>query len=216
MATFALWSLPLGFALLLGAFLTSSLWLEIAAGCLLLSATALYTAQILTTWLRAGSPGSAATDHLLIGAVFLLLTIGSGLAMAANYLKSPPLLAIGSLHLVAYTHLAFIGFVTQAIYGGLSCFVPDLLATSRVKNSAKREVYRAQLDGIMNRWRTLQLAGMSLGTMALCVLASLTWSLPLSSPYVHDTVWIAAGLLVASLTLFAAKLAWAVGLEPSS
>jgi hypothetical protein len=68
----------------------------------------------------------------------------------------------------------------------------------------------------MNRWRTLQLAGMSLGTMALCVLASLTWSLPLSSPYVHDTVWIAAGLLVASLTLFAAKLAWAVGLEPSS
>jgi hypothetical protein len=39
--------------------------------------------------------------------------------------------------------------------------------------------------------------------------------MPLSSPYVQSTVWIAAGLLLASLTLFAAKLAWAVGLRPS-
>jgi len=67
----------------------------------------------------------------------------------------------------------------------------------------------------MNRWRTVQLAGMSLGTMALSVLASLTWSQPLGSLGVQSTVWIAAGLLLASLTLFAAKLAWAVGLRPS-
>jgi hypothetical protein len=56
---------------------------------------------------------------------------------------------------------------------------------------------------------------MSLGTMALCVLASLTWNLPLSSSYVQGTVWIATGLMVSSLTLFAAKLAWVVGLRPS-
>jgi hypothetical protein len=51
--------------------------------------------------------------------------------------------------------------------------------------------------------------------MALSVLAALTWSMPLGSLYVQTTVWVAAGLLLASLTLFTAKLAWAVGLRPS-
>jgi hypothetical protein len=117
--------------------------------------------------------------------------------------------------MVAYTHLAFIGFFTQVICGGLSYFIPELLAATRVPNHAKREIYRAQLDGIMNRWRTVQIAGLSLGAMALCVLAALTWSLPLGSAYVQSSVWIAVGLLVASLALFAAKLTWAVGLRPS-
>jgi hypothetical protein len=135
--------------------------------------------------------------------------------MSANYLRNPPFLPIGSLHLVAYTHLAFIGFLTQMICGGLSYVVPELLAATRVRNHAKRELYRSQLDEIMNRWRTVQLAGLSLGTIALSVLASLTWSVPLGSPYVQSSVWIASGLLLASLTLFAAKLAWALGLRPS-
>ena len=165
--------------------------------------------------MKAGSPGTAATDHLLIGAIFLLLATATGLAMGANYLRSPPFLPIGSLHLVAYTHLAFIGFLTQVICGGLSYVVPDLLTTTRVQNHAKREVYRAQLDGIMNRWRAVQLTGLSLGTIALSVLASLTWTVPLGSPYVQTSVWVAARLLLASLVLFAAKLAWAVGLRPS-
>ena len=125
------------------------------------------------------------------------------------------MMPIGSLHLVAYTHLAFIGFVTQGICGALSSYVPYVLTVTRVDNTAKRELYRAELEGIMNRWRTVQLAGLSLGTMALSVLAALTWSMPLGSLYVQITVWVAAGLLLASLTLFTAKLAWAVGLRPS-
>jgi hypothetical protein len=151
----------------------------------------------------------------LIGEFFLLLATATGLAMGANYLRNPPFLPIGSLHLVAYTHLAFVGFFTQVTCGALSFFVPDVLAATRVPNQVKRDAYRAQLDGIMNRWRTVQLAGLSLGTIALSVLASLTWSVPLGSPYVQTSVWIAAGLLLASLTLFAAKLAWAVGFRPS-
>jgi len=135
--------------------------------------------------------------------------------MAGNYLTNPPFLPIGSLHLMAYTHLAFIGFFTQVTCGCLSYFVPDLLAADRVQNTARRDVYRAQLDAIMDRWRGVQLTGMSLGTMALCLLASLTWSIPLASAYVQGAAWIASGLLVISLTLFAAKLAWAVGLRPS-
>ena len=212
---YALWSLPVGFAVLLGAFLMSALWVEIAVGCLLVAGIGLCTVHLIRTWLGAGSPGTAATDHLLIGAFFLVLASAAGLAMGANYLTTPPLLPIGSLHLVAYTHLAFIGFVTHVIFGCLSYVVPDLLAVARIQNHAKQEVYRGQLEAIMNRWRTVQLAGTSLGTMALSVLASLTWSQPLGSLGVQSTVWIAAGLLLASLTLFAAKLAWAVGLRPS-
>jgi hypothetical protein len=193
----------------------AAVWLQIAVGCLLIAAIALCIFQFVGSWLKAGSPGTAAIDHLLIGAFFLLLATATGLAMSANYLRSPPFLPIGSLHLVAYTHLAFIGFFTQVICGGLSYVVPELLAATRVQNHAKRELYRTQLDEIMNRWRTVQLAGLSLGTIALSVLASLTWSVPLGSPYVQSSVWIAAGLLLASLTLFAAKLAWAVGLRPS-
>jgi hypothetical protein len=193
----------------------SIVWLQIAVGCLLLFSIALYGFQMVAAWLKAGSPGTAAADHLLIGVFFLLLTTAAGLAMSANYLRNPPFLPIGSLHLVAYTHLAFVGFFTQMICGALSFFVPDILAAARVPNHAKRDMYRAQLDRIMNRWRTAQLAGLGLGTMALSILASLTWSVPLGSPYVQTSVWIAVGLLLTSLGLFAAKLAWAVGLRPS-
>lgn len=212
---FALWVLPAGFAVLLGAFLLSAVWLQIAVGCLLFASITLCTVQLVATWLKAGSPGTAATDHLLIGAIFLLLATATGLAMEANYLRSPPFLPIGSLHLVAYTHLAFIGFLTQVICGGLSYVVPDLLTATRVRNPAKREVYHAELDGIMNRWRAVQLTGLSFGTIALSMLASLTWTVPLGSPYVQISLWIAAALLLASLALFAAKLAWAVGLRPA-
>jgi hypothetical protein len=215
MTKFALWSLPLGFALLLVAFLMSAIWLQIVVGCLLIASIGFYTFQLLTTWLKAGSPGTAASDHLLIGAFFLVLTIATGLAMSANYVQNPPLLPIGSLHLVAYTHLAFIGFITQVICGSLSFFVPQLLSTTRVQNHAKQEVYRTQLDAIMNRWRWGQLAGLSLGTMALCVLASLTWSVPLGSAYVQISMWTAVTLLVLSLALFVAKLSWAIGLRPT-
>ncbi len=211
----ALWVLPAGFALLLGAFLTSSLWLEIGVGSLLLASIALCSFPLAVTWIKAGSQGTAATDHLLSGVFFLLLATAAGLVMAGNYLSNPPFLPIGSLHLIAYTHLAFIGFFTQVTCGCLSYVVPTLLAVGRVQNTAKREVYRAQLEAIMDRWRGVHLTGMSLGVMALCVLASLTWSMPLGSPYVQGAVWTAAALLVISLALFAAKLAWAVGLRPS-
>jgi hypothetical protein len=215
MVRVALWVLPAGFGALLAGFLLSAVWLQLAVGWLLLASIALCIFHLVTIWLKAGSPGTAATDHLLMGSFFLLLATLAGLAMGANYLSDPPFLPIGSLHMVAYTHLAFIGFLMQIICGGLSYLVPELLSATRVQNDAKRDMYRAQLDQIMNRWRTIQLAGLSLGTIALSALASLTWNVPLGSSYVQSSLWIAAGLLLASLTLFAAKLGWAVGMRPS-
>ena len=215
MARFALWVLPAGFAVLLAGFLTSTLWLQLAVGWLLLTSTAFVLFHLVTMWINAGSHGTAATDHLLIGAFFLLVATATGLAMGANYLSNPPFLPIGSVHLVAYTHLAFIGFLTQMICGGLSYLVPDLLTTTRVQNHSRQQAYRMQLDAIMNRWRAVQLAGLSFGTIALSVLASLTWIVPLGSASVQITAWIATGLLFASLTLFAVKLARAVSLQPA-
>jgi hypothetical protein len=211
----ALRSLAIGFAILLAGFLTSFLWLEIVVGGLIITTVGLCTYNLIMTWVRSGLPGNAASDHLLIGIFFLLLATITSLAMAANYLPNPPLLPIGSLHLVAYTHLAFIGFMFQSVCGALSYGVPLLLAITRVPNTKKRETYRAQLDGIMNQWRTVQLGSMSFGTIGLSALAALTWSQSLGSLYVQTVVWTTAGLLLLSLALFSAKLAWAVGLQPS-
>jgi hypothetical protein len=210
-----LWSLPVAFAVLVGGFITSSLVLEIAVGCLLVAAIGFCVYTLTAVWMKSRLPGNAATDHFLIGIFFLLLAAAAGVAMATNYLRNPPFLPIGSLHVVAYTHLAFIGFMMQVVCGSLSLYVPAILTVTRVPNTKKRPAYRAQLDNVMNRWRTAQLTGMSLGTMALAVVASLTWSLPLGSPYVQGTAWFASALLIGSLTLFAVKLAWAVGLRPS-
>ncbi len=212
---FALGFIPVGFAGLLGGFVTSSLWFELAVGALLAIAIGMCTVHLIGSWVRSGSSGNAASDHLLIGIFFLLLATITGIAMGANYLPAQPLLPIGSLHLAAYTHLAFIGFMVQSMCGALSYAVPVILAGNRVPNQKKRELYRGQLDAIMNRWRTVQLGALSLGTMGLAVVAALIWSVPLSSPYVHGAVWLTAGLLLGSLTLFAAKLAWAVGLQPA-
>ena len=214
-ARLAIWSLPIGFAVLLAGFVTSSVSFEIAVGSVLLLGVGICTFNLIITWVRSGLPGNAASDHLLIGVFFLLLATFTGLAMGANYLQNPPFLPIGSLHLVAYTHLAFIGFMVQSTCGALSYSLPIVLALSRVPNSKKREPYRAQLEAIMNRWRTVQLGAMSFGTMGLLVLATLTWSLSLGSLYVQGAVWITAGLLLLSLALFTAKLAWAVGLHPT-
>jgi hypothetical protein len=211
----ALWSLPVAFAVLLTGFMTSSLLLEIAMGCLLVVVIGFCAYTLTAAWIRSRLPGNAASDHLLIGISFLLLAAAAGVAMGTNYLRNPPFLPIGSLHVVAYTHLAFIGCMMQVVCGSLSFYVPSILTVTRVPNTKKRDAYRAQLDNVMNRWRAAQLTGMSVGTMALAVLASLTWSLPLGSPYVQATAWFASGLLIGSLTLFAVKLAWAVGLRPS-
>jgi len=216
LARFALGFVALGLAALIAGFVTSSLRMELAVGFFLVIAIGMCAFNLLNTWIKSGSSGNAASDHLLIGVFFLLLATITGLAMGANYLPSPPLLPIGSLHLVAYTHLAFIGFMVQIICGGLSYAIPVLLASSRVPNPKRRELYREQLETIMNSWRAVQLGTMSFGTMGLVALAALTWNLPLSSPYVHSAVWIATGLLVGSLALFTAKLAWALWLQPAA
>ena len=206
--------MPLGVALLIGGFMNSSLWIEIAAGIVLFIGGCLYAANLIRTWLASTHEGSAAADHLMLGTFFLLLTIVFGILVSVNSLSTPPVMPYGTLHLIAYTHMTLVGFVMNTIMGALSHLIPVTLAVSRVPSHKKRGAYLAHLTAIMDRWRTVQIAGLSLGTMGLALLASLTWNVPLSSPYVQLTAWACFLLLLSSLILFSVKLAVVVSMPP--
>lgn len=205
----------LGVAVLIGGFLTSSLPIELAAGGLLLIGTSLYAANLFKTWLASTQKGSAASDHLLLGTFFLLFTVILGILVAANSLSTPPLMPYGTLHLVAYTHMALVGFVVNTIMGALSHLLPVALAVSRVPSNKKRGPYLDRLSAIMDRWRTVQIGGLSLGTMGLALLASLTWNVPLASLSIQITLWICFALLLGSLVVFSAKLSYVLTTRPS-
>jgi cbb3-type cytochrome oxidase subunit 1 len=206
--------LPLGVAVLIGGFLNSSVRIQIAAGLILFVGATLYAINMFGTWLASGQKGNAASDHLLISTFFLQLTIALGILVGANSLSDPPYLPYGTLHLVAYTHLTLVGFVLQTILGALSHLVPITLAVSRVESNKKRGPYLEQLTTIIDRWRAVQLGGLSLGTMGLGVVASLTWSLPLTSSYIQAATWVCFGLLLGSLTLFCVKLTAVLNTQP--
>jgi hypothetical protein len=207
--------MPVGVALLIGGFLNSSVLVEMAAGAIMLIGALLYATNLLKTWMHSTHTGSAASDHLLIGTFFLLFTIILGILVAANSLSTPPLMPYGTLHLVAYTHMALLGFVVNTIMGALSHLIPITLAVRRVSSNKKRGPYLDQLTAIMNRWRTVQIGGLSLGTMGLALLASLTWNLPLASLPIQITLWACFALLLGSLVLFSAKLTRALTAQPS-
>jgi len=208
--------LPIGFIILVGGFITSSLYLELVIGGLLVLSIGLYSYNLLRTWVHSRHPGNAASDHLLAATFFLVLMMIMGVLVGANVLPQPPALPFGSLHLSAYTHMALIGFILQTVLAALSYGLPELVATSRITSQKRQRPYQDQLAVIMNRWRAVQLTGLSLGTMGFGVLAAMTWNFPLGSRSLQIATWVTVGLLLSSLTLFTAKLAWALGVRPSN
>jgi hypothetical protein len=204
----------LGIAALIGGFLNVSVTIQLAAGGLLFAGGALYTVNLFRTWMGSPHNGNAASDHLLIGVFFLLFTIVLGILVGVNSLSSPPVMPFGTLHLIAYTHMALLGFILQTSMGVLSHLIPVTLAASRVPNSKKRGPYLDWLTTIMDRWRTIQVGGLSLGTMGLGILASLTWNVPLGSMYIRMMTWACFGLLLSSLILFSVKLVLLLNLQP--
>jgi hypothetical protein len=215
LARFVMVALPAGFAILIGGFITSSLHLELAVGGLLILSIGLYAYNLLRTWIGSGHPGNAASDHFLIATFFLVLMMVMGVLVGANFLPQLPVLPFGSLHLAAYTHMALIGFMLQTVIGALSYGIPEILAASRIASRKKQGPYRDQLAAIMDRWRAVQLIGLSLGTMGFGLLAAMTWNFPLSALSIQIATWVTACLLLGSLTVFTAKLAWAFGVTPS-
>ncbi len=207
--------LPASSAGLITGFVLSSVPIQLAAGSVLLVALTLCGINLLRTWIQAGQPGSAATDHLLTAVTLLLIMTCIGLAVGINVLSTPPAMPYGTLHLVAYTHTAFLGFLLQSMVGGLSFALPSLLVVSRIANQKKRGPYREELERIMNRWRAAQVATVSFGCLGLVLVASLTWNLPLSSPWIQTGTWVSLGLLLLHLTMVTVKIAQATGAQPS-
>jgi len=202
--TFAL--LPLGFLALLAGFLLTNLWVQIAGGALMLIGALCYSYNLVRTWQDAGRLRKPASDLCLIATFFLIITILCGMLVSINVLQTPPFVPFGSLHLAAYTHLAFLGFMLLSLLGALTDVLPNLLAEDRATSNKKRGPYEAALTGIIGRWSVVQLWTLSVGTMSMAVAAALVWQYPLNSWPVKAAAWAGALMLFTGLALFATKL----------
>jgi hypothetical protein len=208
--------LPAGILLLIAGFLLGRVWVQIAAGAALLAGVVLYAANILLTWIGAGRPRRVASDHFLLATVQLVLGVAAGILVSVNALWDPPAVPFGALHLMAYTHLALVGFVFQTVAGALSHLLPIMFAVARVASNKKRGAYLAELTAIVERWRPLQLWALNLGTVGLALTAALVWQLPLAAPEVTAASWASGGLLLLGLGLLAGKVVLVVGRRPPS
>ncbi|WHZ25984.1 MAG: hypothetical protein OJF51_000779 [Nitrospira sp.] len=206
--------IPIGVAVLIGGFLNSSVPIELAAASILFLGGMLWAGTLFRTWLSSTHTESAASDHLFVSAFFLIFTIILGMLVGANNLSSPQTLPYGKLHLVAYTHMTFVGFIMNAVMGAFSYMIPILLATDRVSSHKKRGTYLDQLMTMMNRWRTAQIATLNLGTMGLGILAALSWNVPLTSIYIRVASWTSLGFLMAGLVIFSVKLTSILAKKP--
>ncbi|WP_447972901.1 hypothetical protein [Nitrospira sp. Kam-Ns4a] len=198
--------LPAGILVLVGGFLLGDVAIEIAGGAAIFVGALLYTYNILRTWLDAGRPTGAASDHLLIATFFLVVGIGTGLLVGVNYLWNPPAVPFGALHLMAYTHLTLVGFIFQTVVGALTHLLPIMLAVARVASTKKRGAYLAELTGIMEQWRPVQVWTLSFGTLGLAVVAALVWHFPLLSTEILVASLASGGLLLAGIGLATGKV----------
>jgi hypothetical protein len=199
--------LPSAVVLLVAGFLFSNLWVQIGAGGILLVGVLLYSYNILRTWIDAGRPSKIATDHFLLATLFLVLIVPTGILVSVNSLWDPPGVPFGRLHLIAYTHLALIGFILQTIFGALSHLLPMSLAVSRVPSNKKRGPYLTTLTAIAERWRVVQVSTLTLGTIGPALVAALVWQYSLGSAVVQIASWTTAALLFTGVGLFGAKVA---------
>jgi len=197
---------PAGVALLVAGFLMGHLAVQMGAGAVFLAGVGLYAYNIVRTWLGAGRPGRIASDHFLLATFYLVLAVAAGILVSVNSLWDPPYVPFGKLHLVAYTHLALVGFVTQTIIGALSHLLPVILAVRRVKSNKKRGPYLAELTAIVEQWRVLQVGALNLGLIFLLMTATLVWQFSLRVPAVQAAAWLSAGLLTLALVLFLVKV----------
>ena len=115
---------------------------------------------------------------------------------------------------MAYTHTAFLGFVLQGSSAGSQWHSPCRSPHNefRIRKSAARTV--TYLERIMNRWRAAQVATVSFGALGLVLVASLTWNLPLSSPWIQASHLGKPGTPLIHLTMVTVKVTQALNAHP--
>ena len=84
----------------------------------------------------------------------------------------------------------------------------------RVESAKKRGPYLSRLTAIAERWGSLQVMTLSLGTLGILVLAALVWQYPLGSFTVKLVTWASIGLLVGSLAIFSIKVGVLLSARP--
>jgi hypothetical protein len=203
-----------GMAVLLAGFGLTLIPLQLVAGAILLIGALLYVWSMVRLRRTAAEPRHAAVDQLVLAACFLLLTILGGLLVSLNSAGEQPSVPFGTLHLVAYTHLAFIGFFAQTLFAGVMVLLPEILASRRLPSAKKRGPYLASFSPVTARWHALQVATLCLGTLGLALVGALTWRYPLAAMAVQQAMWITIGLLLISLTIVTAKIALLLGHRP--
>lgn len=197
---------PAGVLLLAAGFISGHLLVQIGAGAVILAAVALYGYNVVRTWSQAGRPGRIASDHFLLATFYLTLAVVAGILVSVNYLWEPTYVPFGKLHLVAYTHLALVGFILQTIFGALSHLLPVILSVTRVKSHKKRGPYLAELTALVEQGRALQVGALNLGLIFLLATATLVWQFSLRTPAVQVAAWSSAALLALALGFFAVKI----------
>ncbi|MGE3153027.1 MAG: hypothetical protein AB7N95_10455 [Nitrospiraceae bacterium] len=204
-----------GTALLLTGFGVAMVPLQLAGGGVLLVGSLIYVWSMVELWKTDTGPHRVVSDQLALGSCFLSLAILGGLLASTNSLGEQPLFPFGTLHVVAYTHLAFIGFFAQTLFAGLMHLLPNMLALRRLSSAKKRGAYVASFSPVTERWHSLQVAALCLGTLGLALVASLTWRASLSDALVQQAMWITLGLLLIGLTIVTAKIVLLLGHRPS-
>jgi hypothetical protein len=154
----------------------------------------------------AGRPRKPASDLCLLATFYLAIAVVCGILVSVNMLEHPPFVPFGSLHLAAYTHLAFLGFILLSLLGAMTDLLPGLVAEDRMKSHKKRGPYEAALAAIIGRWSPIQLWVLSVGTMSMAVVAALVWLYPLNAWPVKATAWAGSLMLFTGLALFTVKL----------
>lgn len=203
-----------GMVLLLVGFGLALVPLQMVAGAILLIGSLVYVRSMVGLWKTASGPSKTAADQLVLGSFFLSLAILGGLLVSYNALGEQPAISFGSLHLVAYTHLAFIGFFAQILFAGLMALLPEILTARRLSSAKKRGPYLASFAAVTERWHAVQIATLCLGTFGLLLVAALTWHYSLADAPVQQAMWVALALLLISLTVITAKVGLLLGHRP--
>lgn len=203
-----------GMAVLLAGFGLTQVPLQMAAGAILLISSVVYVWVMVRLWRAAPEPHHAASDQLVLASCFLFLTMLGGFLVSYNSLEEQPIFPFGTLHLVAYTHLAFLGFFAQTLFAGLMVLLPEILASRRLPSAKKRGPYLASFSPITARWTRLQIVTLCLGTVGLMLVASLTWRFSLADAPVHQAMWVSLGLLLISMTILTVKVVLLLGHRP--
>lgn len=205
---------PAAVLLLVVGFLLGNVTVQIGAGSGLFIGVGLYAYNMLRTWFDAGRPRGAVSDHFLLATFFLVLAVVTGMLVSANALSAPPAVPFGTLHLIAYTHLALLGFAVQTIIAALSHHLPITVALARAPSNKKRGPYLKSLLAIVEAWHALQAGALNLGTVGLALVATLVWQFSLGSMVVQITAWVAAALLCVGLGVFTVKVCLLLASRP--